>query len=113
MSWMNRNGYRGSSLEELRHAFDGRYRVEPDVLDKLGNEWVQWERSEPGNGNAHRNGFTVSYEENFCMVRFSKSVFAGGVENENFVGRASRNIAVYRDCIAPNDTIYKKKAMNR
>ncbi len=104
----------GAGIEDdLRHAFDGRFRVEPDIVTSLGMEWDRWERMCPNNGCEHRDRFTVSDEGNYCMVRFRKSVFWGDPGYERLAGTATKEIAVYRDCIAHNGTIYKRKDVNR
>lgn len=109
------NRYRGSTVEGLKEAFDDRlYRVEPDVFGKLVDEWNGWLKCpRPERRYTNRSSFTVHYNGNYCLVRFEKALLAGEGENKEFIGKKSKNIAVYRGCIAPNDTIYKKKGMNR
>jgi hypothetical protein len=105
----------GTRIEDdFRLAFDGRFDVEPGVIARLGKEWKRWERLASNEmGLDYRNRFTVSDEGDFWRVRFSKPVFRGEPGYDRLKGTWTEEIAVYRDCIASNGPIYKKRGVNR
>ncbi|MBN2330993.1 MAG: hypothetical protein JXC85_04190 [Candidatus Aenigmarchaeota archaeon] len=107
-------GYSERIVEDLRHAFDGSFSAEPGVIERLGKEWGRWENyGGSGAGRSSRCRFTLSDEGNFWMLRLRKSVFRGEPYHGSLQGVWTREIAVYRDCIAPNGPIYKKMDANR
>ena len=107
-------GYADSIGDDLKEAFEGRFRVEPEVMTSLGREWEKWERFASNDpGREYRNRITASDEGNFWWVRFCKSAFNGEPGYDRLKGTWTQEIAVYRDCIAPNGPIYKKRDVNR